>query len=219
MSTLSKQQIDTLKKAKEELKLIECVIDEALSNKEKYEEIRDLIIKDAIAIAKPLKPYTKNLFNVGKRVRRSIETPDKTHAWLMKNRIENKIPPPEQPHDMCNDYGELYKFLSKAKNTVKSEKNGFLRTKIVFGYFLDRFCEKHVNEHLCGRTETSLKTVLSEQFDISRSHSNRLRWLGKLGYKYRKLMDVSISLHQLFRKQKQITNLFKNHPDLAEQWK
>jgi hypothetical protein len=123
MSTLSKQQIDTLKKAKEELKLIECVIDEALSNKEKYEEIRDLIIKDAIAIAKPLKPYTKNLFNVGKRVRRrSIETPEKTHAWLMKNRIGNKMPPPEQPHDMCNDYGELYKFLSKAKNTVKSEK-------------------------------------------------------------------------------------------------
>jgi hypothetical protein len=106
--------------------------------------------------------------------RRGIETPEETNAWLMKNNIENKIPPPDQPDDMCDDYGELLKFLSKAKNAVKSENNSFLRTKIVFGHFLDRFCEEHQNEPICERTKTSLKTVLSEQFDISISHGNRL---------------------------------------------
>jgi hypothetical protein len=73
--------------------------------------------------------------------RRSIEKPDEMNAWLMKNKIENKIPPHDQPDDMCDDYGELLKFLIKAKSAVKLEKNSFLRTKIVFEHFLDRFCE------------------------------------------------------------------------------
>jgi hypothetical protein len=215
---LIQQQINTLNKAKKDLKLIAGVIDEALSNEQKYEEMRNLIIKDAIAIAKPLKPYMKNLFKVAKRG--NIVTPEKTNAWLMKNKIENnEIVPIAQPHDMCNDYGELFKFLSEAKCLIKSKQNTCLKYKIVFGYFLQRFSEKHLNEHICGRTDTSLKNILSEQFDISISHGNRLRWLGKLGFKYRKLMDVSISLHQLFRRQKQITNMFKNHPELANQWK
>jgi hypothetical protein len=66
MSTLSTQQINTLNKAKKDLKIIECVIDEALSNKEKYDEIQDWIAKNVIGIPETLKPYTKNLFKVGK---------------------------------------------------------------------------------------------------------------------------------------------------------
>jgi hypothetical protein len=218
MRTLSTQQINKLNKAKKDLKIIECVLDEALSNKEKYEEIQDWITKNAIGIPESLKPYMKNLFKVAKRG--NIVTPEKTNAWLMKNKIENnEIVPIAQPHDMCNDYGELFKFLSEAKCLIKSKQNTCLKYKIVFGYFLQRFCEKHLNEHICGRTDTSLKNILSEQFDISISRGNRLRWLGKLGFKYRKLMDVSISLHQLFRRQKQITNISKNHPELANQCK
>jgi Holliday junction resolvasome RuvABC ATP-dependent DNA helicase subunit len=99
MSTLSTQQINKLTKAKKDLKFIECVIDEALSNKEKYEEIQDWITKNAIEIPESLEPYMKNLFKVAKRG--NIVTPEKPNTWLMKKKIENnEIVPTAQPHDM-----------------------------------------------------------------------------------------------------------------------
>jgi hypothetical protein len=90
---------------------------------------------------------------------------------------------------------------------------------MLFGYFLHLLCEKHFNEYVCGEKRSTLQTLLADHTSISISYANRLRWIGKLGYRFQKLEYLSLSLHELFKKQRDITNLFCHHPLLANEWK
>lgn len=217
MDRIPDEEKTLLSDAQSEVGIVVNVLNEARKNYEAYQHIRNQIISDDISIPKPFKPYMKRVFKVSKREK--IETPEETHEWLKKHMSENNnasctIPSVPTAHT----YVDILNFLLDGRSVIKSQQKAFLRDQMIYGYFLHLLCQKYINEYICGRSESTLQTILTEQISISVSYANHLRWIGKLGQRYKKLQCISLSLYELIKKQRLITNLFKNHPTLANEW-
>ncbi|XP_018010874.1 uncharacterized protein LOC108668212 isoform X2 [Hyalella azteca] len=151
------------------------------------------------------------------RVKKRLEKPEIINAWLKKNRlkIKERIYLRKQEFDK---YDTVFRHLIKNKDAIKSHQKTLFRDAIKFGYFLQLMFENQFEKSSSKYQQFSYETILSEHIGINKVFAQNLQWLGKLGYQYPKLGNVSLYLYQVFKKKKAINNLFQNFPDLANWW-
>jgi hypothetical protein len=194
------------------------MIDEALRDPQSYQTVKNMIEEDRIHMPKNLRVFVRQVFNVMKRSR--FQTPLELNNWLKKHVFDNQhYRSIEPPAHTCDNYDEIFGYLVRSKNAIKSQQKALLADQMLFGYFLNLLCVKHFNEYVCGGKRSTLQTLLADHIGISISYANRLRWIGKLRYRFQKLKYLSLSPHELFKKQRDITNLFRHHLHLANEWK
>jgi hypothetical protein len=136
-----------LKNARSELMQVVGMIDDSLRNPQSYETVKSMIEEERIHVPKNLRVFVRQVFSIRKRSR--IQTPLELNYWLKKHAFDNqhyrRIEPPAHT---CGNYDEIFGYLVRSKNEIKSQQKALLADQMLFGYFLHLLCEKHFNEYV-----------------------------------------------------------------------
>ena len=109
------------------------------------------------------------------------------------------IPNVEQFISLRNDMTKIIKIINSAFQNYNGVKNALKRGTITIpkGY-------------IKNEKEVTFKIIVKNVFEISDSYARKLRWLGKLAHKYPKLVNLCITLNEMYKYKKNVDVLFNN---------
>ncbi|XP_018019292.1 uncharacterized protein LOC108675776 [Hyalella azteca] len=168
------------------------------------------------SIPKQPEPNESRVFRARKYV--SWEKPENIHVWLKKHKLHRKKTVHLRKTDYDN-YDKVLRYLIRFQDVIKSHQKTPLKEAIEFGYFLQLLFKNRFQKDQSEIRTFSFETIVSEHIGINKTFATNLRWLGKLGYQYPILGNVSLYLYQVFRRKAAISHLFKKYPHLANKWK
>ena len=211
---MNSNRLAVLENAIAENERVKMIYDKGM---EDFNHVQTLISRNRLRIPIPYRNIVKKVFELDSHP--TISTSEDTNRWLKSNLIESEeVCDFDIQPEALEKYDDMLKYLIKTKNGIKVMEKSILFRQIVWGYYLERFCDMQDSLYQQGSVYKTLKNVLFDEFRISDSYARRLRWIGKLGNKYIKFQRLALPLSQLIKKRKQIDVMLKDTA-IANQWK
>ena len=118
-----------------------------------------------------------------------------------------------------DNFDEIFLFLKRNSVHIGNLTRKLLFKNCQYGANLDKFYTLFSEKKRKGEISTSFCLVVKNEFNISDRYGRKLRWLRCLWQNYPKIGFLSLTLNDLFRREKEINDLFTNYPAIAEEWK
>ncbi|CAF3414778.1 unnamed protein product [Rotaria socialis] len=186
----------------------------SMAKENKSETMRKLI-NGELKYPKVFKGYLWKTLGLNK-VKKSCNH-EETHKYLCRH-LDMMKANMNWPTLDCTDYYQLLSFLINEKQFINYTLNAKLKATAVYGYFLEQFSQVFIMKQLKNETTTTLKDFLKEHLNISDSYSRKLRWLGKLFYKYERIQSLCISLNELYKRKVAIENMLNLDNEKSQFW-
>jgi len=189
----------------------------AKTNNDNYKTVCDLISNNKIKIPKLYRSIIMKLLRITPVTKKIVGV--EFNDWL-KSFLHTEVNTYVIIPDITkSDYYDVRKFLKDGRDHISNRKNRLLANECVYGYYLEMFFQHHCEERNKGNINQSFKEIIHETFNITDTYGRVLRWAGKLWLEYKNIGKLSISIHRLYSHRTQIENLFKLHPELANDWR
>jgi hypothetical protein len=142
---------------------------------------------------------------------------EKTHRWLKSKIVEQRLCD-ESYVRIPKTFEETISWLKENSYKIRLDKNFLLQREIEFGHILEKFVGEYKVKYNRGVVKEPLSNFIKDVFNISDSYARKVRWLGRLGLKYPKLKNITLTLNAMYQSKEKIDALFEDRV-YAEKWK
>lgn len=141
------------------------------------------------------------------------------HVYLVSLIIRYTPSKNEFPQYSENNFDKLSDFLrGTGKKIIKFTSKKLFSEYCRYGYFLNKVFHLYREKLYRKEVTVPFSIFVQEEFEISDRHALRLRRIGELWFRYKRLENLAITIEEFSKRIKEIESLMNNYKNLAAYW-